>query len=62
MAAALPFTSLVYLVVCGIWLNATLSLARTMEETEEEKTVSAADGEQHLGLSELHIIAWDIST
>jgi hypothetical protein len=43
MAAAVPFTSFVYLVVCGIWLNATLSLARTMEEREEEKTVSAAD-------------------
>jgi hypothetical protein len=40
MAAALPFTSLVYLAVCGIWLNATLSLARTMEEHEEDKTVS----------------------
>jgi hypothetical protein len=40
MAAALPFTSFVYLVVCGIWLNATLALAKTMEEHEEEKTVS----------------------
>lgn len=39
MAAALPFTSLVYLLVCGVWLNATLSLARTMEEQEQEKTV-----------------------
>uniref|UniRef100_A0A383WNC7 ADP,ATP carrier protein n=1 Tax=Tetradesmus obliquus TaxID=3088 RepID=A0A383WNC7_TETOB len=42
MAAALPFTSLVYLLVCGVWLNATLSLARTMEEQEQEKTVLAS--------------------
>jgi hypothetical protein len=51
MAAALPFTSLVYLAVCGIWLNATLSLARTMEEHEEEKTVRSTTKDCVIGSS-----------
>lgn len=39
MAAALPFTALFYIAVCLVWVNSTLSLAKTMEGHEEHKQV-----------------------
>ncbi|KAF8060041.1 AATP2 [Scenedesmus sp. PABB004] len=42
MAAALPFTAVVFVGVCLLWLNATLELAKTMDSTEHEETVLAS--------------------